>query len=389
MAKHSVLLFLYAYFIIKSIASSGNDDDNKSLHIIYMGSLPKGDYSPTSHHLSMLQQTTNNDAKNHIVRSYHRSFNGFAAMITDQQREMLSKMEGVVSVFPSRTLQLQTTRSWDFMGFQESIQRNSAGESDVIIGVIDSGIWPESESFNDHGFSQIPKKWKGACEGGKNFTCNNKIIGARHYLTEEDSARDVVGHGTHTASTAAGNKVSDASFYGIAGGVARGGAPSARIAVYSACSGEDCSGDAILAAFDDAIADGVDLITISIGSNVPVPFDTDPIAIGSFHAMEKGILTINAAGNSGPKGLTFSVSPWLFSVAATTMDRRIMDKVLLGNSLTLTGKSINAFASNGTKIPMVHGKSASHLDCPSTEEAESCSDICMDPKRIKGKNPLV
>ncbi|MED6209236.1 hypothetical protein PIB30_052760 [Stylosanthes scabra] len=385
MANYRFLLFLYAYFIIESVASSGNDD-NRSLHIVYMGSLPKGDYSPTSHHLSMLQQTTNdNDAKNHIPRSYHRSFNGFAAMITDKQREMLSKMEGVVSVFPSRTLQLQTTRSWDFMGFQESTQRNSTGESDVIIGAIDSGIWPESESFNDHGFSPIPKKWKGVCEGGKNFTCNNKIIGARHYLKGEGSARDVVGHGTHTASTTAGNKVSGASFYGIAGGVARGGAPSARIAVYSACSNEDCSSDNILAAFDDAIADGVDLITISIGANLPVPFDTDTIAIGSFHAMEKGILTINSAGNSGPKGLTFSVSPWLFSVAATTMDRRIIDKVLLGNGLTLTGRSINAFASNGTKIPMVHGMSASNLHCPSIEKAESCSDICMDPERIKGK----
>ncbi|MED6128133.1 hypothetical protein PIB30_094724 [Stylosanthes scabra] len=111
-------------------------------------------------------------------------------------------MEGVVSVFPSRTLQLHTTRSWDFMGFQESIQRNNTGESDVIIGVIDTGIWPESKSFNDDGFGPIPKKWKGACEGGKNFTCNNKIIGARHYLNENGSARDVVGHGSHTALAA-------------------------------------------------------------------------------------------------------------------------------------------------------------------------------------------
>ncbi|MED6221881.1 hypothetical protein PIB30_059056, partial [Stylosanthes scabra] len=357
-----------------------------SLHIVYMGSLPKGDYSPTSHHLSMLQRTTNdNDANNHILRSYHRSFNGFAAMITHQQREMLSKMDRVVSVFPSRTLQLHTTRSWDFMGFQESIKKNNTGESDVIIGVIDTGIWPESESFNDHGVGPIPKKWKGACEGGKNFTCNNKIIGARHYLNENGSARDVVGHGSHTASIAAGNRVSDASFYGIAGGVARGGAPSARIAVYSVCGSVGCSDNALLAAFDDAIVDGVDLITISIGTDDPVPFDRDTIAIGSFHAMGKGILTINSAGNSGSKGITFSVSPWLFSVAATTMDRKIIDKVLLGNGLTLTGKSINAFASNGTKIPVVPGKLASNPNCPSIEEAESCSAFCVDPKRIKGK----
>ncbi|XLS62987.1 hypothetical protein HN51_017215, partial [Arachis hypogaea] len=112
-----------------------------------------------------------------------------------------------------------------------------------------------SESFNDHGFGPIPKKWKGACKGGKNFRCNNKIISARYYVKDQPSARDIVGHGSHTASIAAGNKVVGASFYGIAEGVARGGVPSARIAAYSVCSEQGCTDDAILAAFDDAIAD--------------------------------------------------------------------------------------------------------------------------------------
>ncbi|MED6221879.1 hypothetical protein PIB30_059054 [Stylosanthes scabra] len=147
--------------------------------------------------------------------------------------------------------------------------------------------------------------------------------------------------------------------------VARGGVPSARIAVYNVCSGAGCLGHAILAAFDDSIADGVDLVTISISPNLPIPYDTDPIAIGSFHAMEKGILTINSAGNSGPKGVTFSVSPWLFSVAASTMDRRIIDKALLGNGLTLFGKSINSFPSDGKNIPLVHGNGGGY---PSADE---------------------
>ncbi|XP_029149915.1 subtilisin-like protease SBT4.8 isoform X1 [Arachis hypogaea] len=324
----------------------------RNLHIVYMGSLPKHNYSPTSHHLSMLQQITNdNDATNHMVRSYYKSFNGFAAMITNQEREKLKKMEGVVSVFPSKSLKPQTTRSWDFMGFKESIQRNKTAESDVIIGVIDTGIWPESESFNDHGFGPIPKKWKGACKGGKNFRCNNKIIGARYYLKDQPSARDIIGHGTHTASVAAGNKVVGASFNGIAEGVARGGVPSARIAAYNVCNEEQgCRPDAILAAFDDAIADGVDLITISIGQPAQMTFDKDTIAIGSFHAMKKGILTINSTGNDGPNNATSSVSPWLFTVAATTMDRRNIDNVLLGNGLMPSGKSINGSASNSAEI---------------------------------------
>ncbi|XP_016162747.1 subtilisin-like protease SBT4.8 [Arachis ipaensis] len=351
MGKYNFLLFLYDYFIMKSLVSSADDAD-RNLHIVYMGSLPKHNYSPTSHHLSMLQQITNdNDATNHMVRSYYKSFNGFAAMITNQEREKLKKMEGVVSVFPSKSLKPQTTRSWDFMGFKESIQRNKTAESDVIIGVIDTGIWPESESFNDHGFGPIPKKWKGACKGGKNFRCNNKIIGARYYLKDQPSARDIIGHGTHTASVAAGNKVVGASFNGIAEGVARGGVPSARIAAYNVCNEEQgCRPDAILAAFDDAIADGVDLITISIGQPAQMTFDKDTIAIGSFHAMKKGILTINSTGNDGPNNATSSVSPWLFTVAATTMDRRNIDNVLLGNGLMPSGKSINGSASNSAEI---------------------------------------
>ena len=78
----------------------------------------------------------------------------------------------MVSVFPSKLLQLQTTRSWDFMGLSETIERKPTTESDVIIGVLDTGIWPESESFGDEGFGPPPKKWKGVCSGGKNFSCN-------------------------------------------------------------------------------------------------------------------------------------------------------------------------------------------------------------------------
>lgn len=78
----------------------------------------------------------------------------------------------VVFVFPSRTYELDTTRSWDFVGLGERAKRESAKESDVIIGVFDSGIWPESESFHDQGFGPPPQRWKGSCKGGRNFTCN-------------------------------------------------------------------------------------------------------------------------------------------------------------------------------------------------------------------------
>ncbi|KAL8269057.1 hypothetical protein R6Q59_002855 [Mikania micrantha] len=199
-----------------------------------------------------------------------------ANCITQQQG-----IDEVVSVYSCQKSQLQTTRSWDFMGLSGSVERRPAVESDVIIGVIDIGIWPESESFDDEGFGPVPTRWKGACEGGKDFICNRKIIGARSY-SMEISARDNVGLGTHVASIVAGSHVRDASYYDIAYGTARGGVPSARLSVYKACD-PDCYDLHILSAFDDAIADGVDIISISINMNHPAELINDTIAIGAFH----------------------------------------------------------------------------------------------------------
>ncbi|KAM5551454.1 subtilisin-like protease SBT4.3 [Rosa sericea] len=389
MAKHRAILFSYVYpsliltlsfFLCKAI------DENRKVHIVYLGSLPDNEvYSPLSHHLGLLEKVVeSNSAANFLTRSYKRSFNGFAAKLTDRERERLANMKEVVSVFPSRILHPQTTRSWDFIGFNEKTKRNASVESDTIVGVIDSGIWPESESFKDDGFGPPPKKWKGACEGGKNFICNKKLIGARFYGQHLDDARDEIGHGTHTASTAAGNAVKDVSFYGLAQGTARGGVPSARIAAYKVCEPLGCPTENILAAFDDAIADGVDIITISIGSVQASLLQHDPIAIGAFHAMTKGILTSNSAGNNGPNDSSVSsVAPWILAVAASSTDRRIIDNVVLENGTTLVGAAVNTFTLNGTSFPLIYGKDASS-QC-SESEAESCEEGCLDSGLVKGK----
>ncbi|XP_031286385.1 subtilisin-like protease SBT4.3 isoform X1 [Pistacia vera] len=355
-----------------------------------MGSLPEGEYSASSSHQTMLQEVVDaSSVENIMVRSYKRSFNGFAAKLTDNERQKLASMKGVVSVFPSTTLQLHTTRSWDFIGLGDSAKRNPSVESDVIIGVLDTGIWPESESFSDEGFGPAPKKWKGACKGGRNFTCNKKVIGARFYSSVEGvngTAIDDDGHGTHTASTAAGNKVKDANLFGVGQGTARGGVPSSRIAVYKVCSSTGCPVADILAGFDDAIADGVDLLTVSIGGGA-VNFSQDPIAIGSFHAMAKGILTLNSAGNSGPfLGSTGSVSPWMMSVAASTTDRLFIDRVVLGNGTAIVGAAINGFTQNGKKYPLVIG---AQVSSDSNNEHcllfRSCSGTCLNSSLVKGK----
>ncbi|XP_070681181.1 subtilisin-like protease SBT4.4 [Malus domestica] len=382
MAKHGSLLYAFSIILMLAVSlpSEAADQEDRKTYIVYLGSLPKDQlFSPLSHHIGILESITESSSpSNLLVRSYKKSFNGFAAKLTDRERERLANMEGVVSVFLSTTYQLQTTRSWDFLGFSEKVKRNPTVESNVIVGVIDSGIWPESNSFSDEGFGPAPKKWKGVCKGGFNFTCNNKLIGARYYI--DSTARDEVGHGTHTASTAAGNPVEPVSFYGLAQGIARGGVPSARIAAYKVCGSEGCSVDGILAAFDDAIADGVDIITISIASETAPPFHEDPIAIGAFHAMEKGILTSNSAGNYGPAERTVSsVAPWILSVAASSTDRRIIDKVVLGNGRTLVGSSVNTLELNGMSYPLIEGK-----DALRSSGCVDCEDGCLDPDLVKG-----
>lgn len=124
---------------------------------------------------------------------------------------------------------------------------------------------------------------------------------------------------------------------GVSPGTARGGVPSARLAVYKICWANHrtgtCSGADILAAFDDAIADGVDVISLSVGATSAIDYLKDPIAIGAFHSMKKGILTSNAAGNISPSSsYVTNFSPWSLSVAASTIDRKFLTRVLLGNN---------------------------------------------------------
>ncbi|KAI9156156.1 hypothetical protein LWI28_001389 [Acer negundo] len=206
----SWLLLLTFSLFISQIASQ----DNRQAYIVYMGSKPKGQLSTSALHMSMLRQVAGrNFGPESLLYHYRKSFDGFVVKLTEEEAKKMAGMNGVVSVFPNKKLKLHTTRSWDFMGFSQNVERATT-ESDVIIGVFDTGIWPESESFNDTGFGPPPTKWRGTCQVSANFTCNNKIIGAKYYRSDGNfgpddipSPRDSDGHGTHTASTAAGNLV--------------------------------------------------------------------------------------------------------------------------------------------------------------------------------------
>lgn len=167
--------------------------------------------------------------------------------------------------------------------------------------------------------------------------CSRKIIGARFYSaglpdevlkTDSLSPRDYGGHGTHCASTAAGSAVQAASFNGLAKGVARGGAPHARIAVYKTLWGAQGIGytSDFLAAIDDAIHDGVDVLSLSVGF-------PDENSFGALHAVQKGITVVYAAGNDGPRPQTLeNTSPWVITVAASKVDRSFPTAITLGNN---------------------------------------------------------
>ncbi|CAH1433378.1 unnamed protein product [Lactuca virosa] len=166
----SLLLNLCLLLLLLPISIQAESEGNRQVYVVYMGHNTLDDASASSLHLSMLQQVIGWDSANHMLQRYTKSFHGFAARLTEEEAAKLSGMEGVVSVFPSRMNKMATTSSWDFLGFPITAKR-STKESDIIIGVFDSGIWPESPSLNDKGYGPPPAKWKGICEA--NFTCNN------------------------------------------------------------------------------------------------------------------------------------------------------------------------------------------------------------------------
>ncbi|XP_031497421.1 subtilisin-like protease SBT1.3 [Nymphaea colorata] len=297
-----------------------------------------------------------------IIYSYENVFHGFAAKLSEREAEKLQNQRGILAIFPETVYQLHTTRSPEFLGLERGnggagdVWASVKSRRDVIIGVLDTGIWPESPSFNDSGMAARPARWRGACETGRGFNvghCNKKIVGARIFFNgyeaatgsinekeEFKSPRDQDGHGTHTAATVAGVPVRGANLLGYASGTAKGMAPGARVAVYKVCWVNGCFSSDILSAIDRAVADGVDVLSISLGGSVSAYY-RDSLSVAAFGAMEKGVFVSCSAGNGGPgPGSLTNVAPWIATIGASTMDRDFPSIVKLGNGRIFSGVSL-------------------------------------------------
>jgi subtilisin family serine protease len=311
------------------------------------------------------------------IYSYRYGLNGFAARMTPSQAQKLKHLPEVKNVWEDEIRPLATRYSPAFLGLfdaEDGLRSVEGLDGDgVVIGVIDSGITPEHPALRDTQEADMPRAcrsswgettvlgrwlckryrrlpgvlvfdepegWNGACEAGERFTiddCNNKLIGARWFIDgalatgpiDEDeirSPRDADGHGTHTATIAAGNRTS-ASIFGTLIGDIEGMAPKARIAVYKACwlrpgsTRASCNTSDLANAIDAAVADGVDVISYSVGSSLLRTTAPDDLAL--LAAAKAGVVAVVAAGNEGPNLGTIGSpagSPAVITAAASTRD---------------------------------------------------------------------
>nr|WKY20453.1 COP9 signalosome complex subunit 5a-like protein [Striga hermonthica] len=330
---------LNTYIVHVELPSSSLSDDLQGWYQTFLPSTP----------------TTSSDGP-HIMYSYHHVFKGFAARLTPDQAKALETKPGFISAHPQETLHLHTTHSPTFLGLAQNtgLWRDSNYGRGVIIGVLDTGITPDHPSFRDEGVPPPPARWRGVCQLDPPAACNNKLIGARRFNVGNGTPLDEDGHGTHTASTAAGNFVAGANVFGNANGTASGIAPLAHLAVYKVCDSSGCPESDILAAMDAAIDDGVDILSLSLGG-VAHDFLT-AVAVGAFSAVERGIFVSASAGNNGPcLGGVQNGAPWVLSVGSSTTDRRIQAAVVLGNDVELDGETAFQPADfPATPLPLVY-----------------------------------
>ncbi|MFX0537915.1 cell wall-binding repeat-containing protein [Ornithinimicrobium sp. Y1847] len=284
---------------------------------------------------------------------YTTVFNGFSADLTAGQVMALRKDPNVAYVWEDETRYADTVTTPDFLGMTgaDGVWNTRFGGTEdagagVVVGVIDTGIWPENPSFAPLD-APVPASFVGECDSGEeedpadNVECNSKIVGARYYAQNNNtdfdflSPRDTNSHGSHVGGTAAGNYGVDVEIFGTEMGMASGMAPAAHIAVYKGLwqtegGGGSGSTSGLLAAVNDAVADGVDVINYSVSGSSE--YVVDSIELAFLDAADAGVFVSASAGNSGDTVGTSSVahnSPWVMTVGASTHDRNVSKYVEL------------------------------------------------------------
>jgi subtilisin family serine protease len=371
-----------------------------------------------------------------VTHKYNVVFNGFAAMLSEAEVRALKKNSGVAKISVDNLLELHTSYTPAFLGLSQpgglwsQLGGQGAAGEDIIIGIVDSGVWPENPAFADHvdqnglptfnggtlAYDAPPASWKGSCDTGEGFgasSCNNKLIGARHFKhplmtlhwSEFNSARDSLGapsgsggHGTHTSTTAGGNAGVGAVVGGVPLATLSGIAPRARIAAYKVCwtapSGQSgCPSSDSVAAIEQAVLDGVNVINFSIGPTAGGGEFDDPTELAFLEAANAGVFVAASAGNSGPgsgaPAPTSHISPWLTTVGNSTHNRTYSATASLGNGSKLTGASSNA---NTESAKLILAKDAGKAGVPagdlSLARCYGAADevpALLDPAKVAGK----
>ncbi len=341
------------------------------------------------------------------IYDYTVTNNAVAVRLSARQANQLAKTPGVLALSRDQLRQPDTSHSPDFLGLTAEgglWSRFNGGQpkagAGLVVGVLDTGIWPESASFAGGTGIPVPSTWHGACVSGeqfdKNLHCNDKLVGARYYyaafgkkfIAKADylSPRDGDGHGSHTASTAAGRANVPASIEGRDLGSVSGMAPGAKVAAYKVCwSGkgvsDGCFSSDSVAAINQAVADGVDVINYSIGSTSESDV-LDPVEQAFRAASNAGVFVASSAGNSGPGTSTLDhPSPWLTTVAAATF-RRAFNVVELGNGARYVGASTTATLPTPTQIVT---SASVKLAAATVDDANRCIAGTLDPAKAAGR----
>jgi hypothetical protein len=339
-----------------------------------------------------------------IRDTFHTVYGGVSAAMPANRVKDLVKVDGVVAVQLDERHQLLTDASPEFINAPPVYQRlggTADAGSGIIYANLDSGVWPEHPSFADLGNLSAPPGPARACDFGDNpltpeddpFQCGNKLIGGQAfldtYLANPDlaaaepyhTARDSNGHGTHTASTSAGNIVEHAELYGVDRGPLHGIAPGAWIMEYKVCGIQGCYGSDSAAAVAQAIVDGADVINFSISGGTD-PF-TDPVELAFLDAYNAGVFVSTSAGNDGPTvGTANHLSPWVTTVAASTQSRAFVSTLTLtagdGDTFTAEGASVTAGAG---PLPIVMAASYGDALCQKKAEPGTFTGVIVACER--------